>query len=121
MNNSEISFFNLLIKKIPPNYYIFQKMRIADIIKTTHGKGYYRNRNRILPKHVDFLICTKDMKPVLAIEIDGMSHTNFKRIERDAEIDAIFKMANMPIVHIKVGEDFDKRIDECFSIYNITA
>lgn len=61
MNNSESSFYYLLLKHLPEGFQVFPKMRIADIIKTKNGKGYYKQRNKILPKHVDFVVCDKNL------------------------------------------------------------
>src|SRR3989339_112268 len=50
MNKSESAFFFELQKQLPNGYHIFPKMRIADIIETESGKGYYKLRDKILPK-----------------------------------------------------------------------
>lgn len=112
MNDSESSFFHLLQKHIPTGHYIFPKMRIADIIETRSGKGYYKQRNKILPKHVDFVVCNEKLEPVVAIEIDGKSHNQSDRMERDRQVDEIFKSVSLPLEHVKVGVDFESRCKE---------
>lgn len=106
MNSSEYTLYQILAKKLPEGFYLFPKMRIADIIETTNGSGYYKKRNKILPKHVDFVVCNNRLEPVLAIELDGGSHNRLDRVERDKEVDAVFLKAGMEIQHIKVGSDF---------------
>lgn len=75
-------------------------MRIADILETIKGKGYYKRRDLVLPKHVDFLICDRNFKPVLAIELDGKSHQRKDRIERDILIDQIFEDVDLKLERI---------------------
>lgn len=116
MNNSEASFYHLLLKHLPEGFHAFPKMRIADIIKTKDGKGYYRQRNKILPKHVDFVICDSNLKPVCAIEIDGKSHDNPERQDRDDLIEYIFEGVHLPLKRIRVGSSFESAITEIVEI-----
>ncbi len=112
MNSSEASFFFLMQKYLPENYFIFPKMRIADIIETMDGKGYYKQRNKILPKHVDFVICDKNLKTVCAIEIDGKSHDTQKMQERDEQVEYIFESVGIPLERVRVGDDFEAIVRE---------
>lgn len=107
MNNSESSFFHLLQKHLPDGYHAFPKMRIADVVKTKNGKGYYKQRNKILPKHIDFVVCDQNLKPLYAIEIDGKSHDNPERQERDKLVDYIFESIHLPLKRVRVGSDFE--------------
>lgn len=115
MNNSESSFFHLLRKELPSQFYIFPKMRIADIIETRNGKGYYKQRNKILPKHINFTVCNEKLEPVLAIEIDGHSHLRPDRVERDRQVEEIFLGVGLPLERVRVGEDFEVRCRELAS------
>ncbi len=112
MNNSESSFFHVAKKSLPEGYFIFPKMRIADIIETKNGKGYYKQRNKILPKHVDFVVCDKELRTMCAIEIDGKSHNNPKKIERDELVEYIFESVGIPLVRVQVGGSFEKVCNE---------
>lgn len=107
MNNSESSFFHLMRKHLPDGYHIFPKMRIADIIETKDGKGYYKQRNKILPKHVDFIVCNSSLRPVCAIEIDGKSHDTPEMRDRDVLIEYIFKSVDIPLERVRVGTKFE--------------
>ncbi|MFA7216722.1 MAG: DUF2726 domain-containing protein [Candidatus Paceibacterota bacterium] len=115
MNQSESAFFFELKKQLPEDYYIFPKMRIADILDVPNGHDYYKMRNKILPKHVDFLVCDKYFNPVLALEINGGSHNRPDRIERDTQIEQMFKEANLPLEFIKVGDSFEEAVKETIS------
>lgn len=109
-NNSEASFFHCLIQTLPSGYYVFPKMRVADIVETLKGEGYTHRRNKVLPKHIDFVICDKDFKPRLTIEIDGASHRNLKVIERDRLKDEIFQSVGVPLRRVRVGANFSEEV-----------
>lgn len=106
MNDSESAFFHALVRELPQNYFIFPKMRIADILETMGGYGYIYRRNKILPKHIDFLICNEFFAPLLAIELDGKSHEAQDRIERDVLVNEIFASTNLKLERVSVGSDF---------------
>lgn len=112
MNNSESSFFHVALTTLPEGYFIFPKMRIADIIETKDGAGYYKQRNKILPKHVDFVIVDANLRIVCAIEIDGKSHDTPERQERDEMVDYIFEYVGIPLERVRVGEDFHRVCNE---------
>ena len=110
MNKSEAAFFYELQKQLPPGYHIFPKMRIADMLETVNGGGYYNRRNKILPKHIDFLVCDEYFKPVAALEVNGSSHNRADRIARDEDVGRILREAGLPLTFINVGSDFSSAI-----------
>ncbi|MFA5791666.1 MAG: DUF2726 domain-containing protein [Candidatus Paceibacterota bacterium] len=110
MNRSESAFFFELQKQLPHGYYIFPKMRIADILETVSGKGYYHMRNGILPKHIDFLVCDSYFKPIVAIEVNGGYHNNPNQQEKDNVKKEIFKSAGLSFETVNVGSDFSQSI-----------
>ncbi len=116
MNQSEAAFFYELKKQLPEGFYIFPKMRIADILDVPNGHDYYRMRNQILPKHIDFLICGKNFTPVVAIEVNGKSHIRQDRIERDERVKRIFEDAKIPLEFVNVGSSFTDSISNIKSL-----
>lgn len=104
MNGSESAFFFELQKQLPQEYYIFPKMRIIDFISPINRE--YGLRNRIWAKHIDFLICSKNFQPVVAIEVNGKSHLRQDRIERDDLVRQIFQDAKLPLEFVDVGTSF---------------
>lgn len=117
MNSSEGTFFTMLVKDLPENYYVFPKMRIADIIETEGGYGYTYRRNKILPKHIDFLVCDSSFKPVIAIELDGKSHNKHDRVIRDEFVDKLFEDCKIKLLRVNVGGDFKFVIDAILQKY----
>lgn len=109
-NQSEREFYYILNDILGDKYLLFSKVRMSDLLylpKYMHNSYHYLNK--IQSKHIDFLICEKqNIKPLLAIELDGNSHLRDDRIERDEFVDEIFKDADLPILHIKVSNRYDK-------------
>jgi len=110
MNRSEQAFFYELQKQLPNGYHIFPNMRIADFIDAVDGPGFYYRRNRILPKHIDFLVCDHYFRPVVAIEVNGSSHRRPDRIDRDEQVKQIFEDAKLPLEFVNVGTNFAENI-----------
>lgn len=117
MNDSEEAFFLEFKKRLPDRFYIFPKMRIADILETTNGEGFFKKRNKILPKHIDFLITNHSFAPVLAIELNGASHKGEERKNSDSEKRGFFKSVNLPLEFIQVGSEFSSEVDRLVNQY----
>ena len=113
LTRSEAAFFDEMIRQLPNGYHVFPKMRVADILETTaRGKDYYRQRNKILPKHIDFVVCNKYFKPVMAIEVNGNSHRYAKTKESDSLKKEIFEIVGIPLKMVPVGSSFASAIQE---------
>ncbi len=84
------------------NYFtICPKVSLADLFFVTRLNENKSAYNRINRKHVDFVICEpKTMNPLFAIELDDSSHERADRVERDAFVDSVFEVAQLPLLHI---------------------
>ncbi len=110
MTNSEAAFLYELRKQLPQDFYIFPKMRVADVLETQRGFGYERRRNKVLPKHVDFTICDRHFRPVVSIELNGKSHQSLRQQQSDSAKQYAFKSAGFPLEVVEVGAEFSKEI-----------
>lgn len=110
MNESEQALFINLQKVLGDKYIILSKVRIEDFVEVENRLGKSKrvsSRNRIKSKHIDFLICDQaTTKPLLAIELDGKSHNNLKRQERDRFVNELYRAIDLPVEHINVGGNF---------------
>lgn len=105
LTNSEKKFYFILTDILQDNFFIFSKVRIADIVhvpewyKTYYWAIYWWNR--IKSKHVDFLVCDKlSFEPLLVIEVDDPSHLLPDRKKRDGLVNFVFRKAHLPILHL---------------------
>ncbi len=97
---AERSFFGVLEELLGEEYRVFGKVRIADLIMPADGAGRQAAFNRIVGKHVDFVICqANDLSVIGVIELDDKSHRQNNRLKRDMFVDGAFRSAGIPIVH----------------------
>lgn len=108
LSEAERSFYFSLHHVASHKYEVFTKIRIADLIDVPedvvlHDEYLFK----ITHKHIDFLLCRKsDIYPLLAIELDDSSHYIHERYERDIFVDAVFKRAGIPLLHLPVKRDY---------------
>lgn len=111
MSEAEKQFYFVLAEILGNEYLIFSKVRMADLLYLPRmgNSEYYHYFNKIQSKHVDFLICDKEnIKPLLVIELDDLSHLKIDRILRDKLVDKIFENAKLPIEHVIVSQNYNK-------------
>ncbi len=104
LTNAELNFFKVLsLAILETDYYICPMVRLADIIQVDASNNYISHFNRLRAKHIDFLLCDKyTFKPLIAIELDDVSHTKGNRIERDDFLNAALKSAGLKLVRLSV-------------------
>ncbi|MCL1842794.1 MAG: DUF2726 domain-containing protein [Defluviitaleaceae bacterium] len=100
----EASFFRVLNPLAAKHQlHIFSKPRIADFVKVNLDKNdskFYSYFNQIAMKHIDFLLCNQDFKPILGFEVDDSTHQRPKRVERDSFVDGLYKVIGLPVYHV---------------------
>jgi len=114
---SEQQFFRILHETINhERFTVFTKVRLADLVEVHASKEQYQKWwNKIRSKHVDFLIWdTTNSKIVLAIEVDGKSHTSQKMIASDTFKDELYSTIGIPLHRIQVGSDFKTEVEKLF-------
>ncbi len=104
LSKYELKFYNFLRKTLPPEYEIFCKVRVIDVIEPKYKKWHYW-KNKIIQKHVDFVICKKPyMNIKLAIELNDSSHKFLERNVRDNFLNLAFNSAWLPILFFSPSE-----------------
>ncbi len=95
---AEQSFLEMLEQALGPDYRVFGKVRIADLIKPANGAGQQTALNRIIEKHVDFVVCNAtDLSIIGVIELDDERHNQNSRQKPDGFVDRAFASAGIPI------------------------
>lgn len=103
---------------------LFTKVRLADIVEPVNGiKNWKTLFNKIRSKHVDFLMCDRNMKPVCVIEIDDSSHDKDDRKQRDKFVDFILKDVGIPTIRKRgiIGTELENEIAQLTKSVSFTA
>ncbi|WP_287929608.1 DUF2726 domain-containing protein [Thermus sp.] len=87
---------------------MWPKVRLVDfLLLEAVGKDRQAALNRVVAKHVDFLLVrAQDARPLLAIELDDQSHLRKDRQERDRFLEALFRQVGLPLVRVRVKEGY---------------
>ena len=104
MTPSELSFYKTLHEAVNGCVIIPQAHISMFLDHRVKGQNWKAAFSRINGKSVDFLICTNDMKPLIAIELDDSTHDQPDRKNRDEFVNSIIVSANMPLLRFKTDE-----------------
>lgn len=109
LNHSELTFYKYLQLNIPTYISIMAKVRLADIVKPIlRGKSYIVAKNRIISKHIDFVLIDNNTSEIKAlIELNGKSHQRLDRITRDTFIQELTQSINLNFFTIKVKSQYN--------------
>ncbi|GAB6077021.1 DUF2726 domain-containing protein [Desulfurobacterium crinifex] len=69
LNEKEVSIYEELVSKLSPDFRVFPKVRMLDVVFTTK-RNDFSSLGRISSKGIDFLITNKDFKPVAVLSRD---------------------------------------------------
>lgn len=107
---AETAFLRVL-EQAAPEYRVFGKVRVADVIRVQKGLGSSARTsalNRITSKHVDFVLCRPhDLGVVCAVELDDKTHGRKDRQARDAFLEHALAAAQVPLVRVKNQHRYD--------------
>ncbi len=111
VTKAELRFYKSLYKAVQDDFEIFAMVRIADLLRVEENTQNKRRWiNKILAKHVDFVLCEPGkLVPRICIELDDSSHQRQDRIERDEFVDAAFDSAGLPLLRIAVQKSYPPR------------
>lgn len=110
LTKAEKSFYNVLKMALDEKYYICPKVRLADILYVTDSNKKQTYFNKIVGKHIDFVICEADsLSPIFVIELDDSSHERQDRKNRDDFLNKALKFAGMPILRIKASYSYNPK------------
>jgi hypothetical protein len=106
---AERDFYRTLVPAVSDWAVVFAKVRLGDLFKTVtpDRKEWYRARNRIERKHVDFVLVDREtLQPLLGIELNDRSHQRKDRQERDRLVVNTFAAAELSLVGVKVRSGY---------------
>lgn len=108
LTKNEQNFYLQLLQHLPDGQAVMSKVRLIDIVKPNGSKrDYMKLRNKIISKHVDFLIIEKSTsKILLAIELDDSSHLNLQSQTSDSVKNDILASAKIPLERIRTSKTY---------------
>jgi hypothetical protein len=109
LSPAERAFFEVLCRAAGDHFYVFPKVRVADVLYVPVGTTrWYARFNRIAQKHLDFVLCSQaTLMPVLAIELDDQSHARPNRQARDGFVNAAFQAAKFPLERVLLQRAYE--------------
>lgn len=106
LTNAEHEFYILL--KVVCNHMkliVCPKVRMEDFLKVTDKIHERKYRGYIKSRHIDFIICDKDMKMIAGVELDDNSHNTSEAQKIDEFKNRVFKKINIPLFRVKTSYD----------------
>jgi very-short-patch-repair endonuclease len=109
MTRAENGFYQGLVRAVGDRYAIFAQVHLPDIVdEKVPGQDWRAARTRINRKSIDFVLCDKEyLNPKLAIELDDASHEREERQARDAFVEEVLCMAELPLLRVHYSENID--------------
>jgi hypothetical protein len=111
MTRAENNFFTALQGAFNDRYFIFSKVRIADVMTPDYRNGsklWWRAFVKISSKHIDFVLVVKRTRRIVAcVELDDASHRQAGRIKRDRFVNAAFEAAQLPLIRIPTAKTYN--------------
>jgi very-short-patch-repair endonuclease len=110
LTQGEQAFYRVLLRSIDPDVTVFAKVRLIDLVRVRKGTDKPQaHKNRVISKHVDFVLCTREQfEPLLVIELDDSSHKSANRQARDEAKDAILAAAGIPVLRVTARSEYSE-------------
>jgi hypothetical protein len=101
LSAAELSFYRVLATAVGNRAVVCPKVNLADIFFVVRPNENQHYRNKIVQKHVDFVLCDSvTMKPRCGIELDDSSHARRDRQDRDEFVNQVFAVGGLPLVRV---------------------
>lgn len=108
MRDDEKVLFLILQKLIPQDYSIFPQINLSHIIGV---KNSFKDHDNLFwaidHRSVDYVIFDKNFSPILAVELNGGSHFQYNRKNRDEAIKNILNKSGINLLTIQTTHRYD--------------
>lgn len=119
LSKAEMAFYKILETECKDkDIKICPKVRMEDFLNVTDKKQQLKYRGYIRSRHIDFILCDKEMNMIAGIELDDESHNSDKTKQADTFKNEVFKAIGKPLHRVKVGT---KYVDEIKNIIDTTS
>jgi len=107
LSPAESSLYRLLTSHLHGRATVFPKVRLPDIFFVPRPNENMSYMNRIMQRHVDFLICDADsLRPIAGVELDDSSHARPNRQDSDRFLNDVFSAAGLPLIRIPAQRSY---------------
>lgn len=110
MTSRENECFKILNEIFDSKWFVVPQVHLSALLDyKVKGQNWNAAFRHINGKSVDFVLIGKESyKVICVIELDDSTHSKPDRIERDAEIERMFKEARIPLARISKFESMTK-------------
>jgi len=99
---AEQILFHRVVEALP-DHMVLAQVQVSRVLRVHEGRADEITwRNKVSQLSFDLLVCTKDAKPLLAIEVDDATHDTASARKRDAKKDRACRDAGLKIVRWRV-------------------
>lgn len=119
LTKNEYPFWRVLYAKMAEcGVIVCPKVRMEDFLSITSKQNKRRltYRGRIKSRHIDFILCDKNMNMLAGLELDDSSHKySASQIEGDKFKNSVFKAIDKPLYRVSVSKNYEEVIDDLIS------
>lgn len=110
MTSRENECFKILNEIFSSKWFVVPQVHLSALLDyRVKGQNWNAAFRHINGKSVDFVLIGKESyKVICAIELDDSTHSKPDRMERDVEIERMFKEAKIPLARIRKFESMTK-------------
>lgn len=102
LTKREYGFYLLLRRETDRrNLLICPKVGLKDLMEVSSRKNYMKYFAGISQKHVDFVICDRNLEVLFALELDDRSHDTPEAGKKDQFKDRAFRAAKIPLKRVR--------------------
>ncbi len=102
LTRREYGFYLLLKREADRrNLLICPKVGLKDLMEVSCRRNYMKYFSGIAQKHVDFVICDRNLEVLFALELDDRSHDTREAEKRDQFKDRAFRAAKIPLKRVR--------------------
>lgn len=114
LTKAEYAFYKILKKKCDQrNIIICPKVRMEDFLNVTDKKNISKYRGYIKSRHIDFMLCNKNLYLLAGLELDDSSHDHPKARIIDEFKNNVFQAIQIPLFRVKTTDgNYELKIEE---------
>ncbi|MCI8428658.1 MAG: DUF2726 domain-containing protein [Lachnospiraceae bacterium] len=114
LTGTEYRFYKILKEQCDKNgLLICPKVRMEDFLHVTDRRNRNKYRGYIKSRHIDFILCDRELHMLAGLELDDSSHDTAAAAKTDAFKNNVFKKIEVPLYRIPAEPKlYRNRIDE---------